>query len=715
RKLIAYSSFILLSFLSVPAYPQYDNNWYFGRKAGLNFNVSAGQQPQALTNGMLISTEASAAISNENGQLLFYTNGVEVYDKNHMLMINGDNLGGNISACQMSIVPMPGDPNLFYIFSADAFENDYVNGYRYSIVDMSLGGGDGAVTSKNNLLWSSCSERMATVRHSNGVDVWLITNDFESNIFRAWLIDCSGLQPTPVVSTLGAVMNMHALANVGVLKASPDGNMLCQTHFPGPGFGSSNFIQLFDFDNTTGVLSNVKNISLPTTRYNHCEFSPNSQFLYLTRKEDMQLDQLEVTLPTVADIVASRVSFPTVNSYYDIQLAVNEKIYLTQSNSLLAVINYPDQKGNACGFQRDVLDLTPGSAAIGLPSHINDIVGNSDNGFDYSVVDNCTGEVQFNASTTLPATLSWQWDFGDGNFSNVQNPVHSFTDPTQVYRVKLTITSTSSCGKISRSRNIHPAGFVKPTLDFDFVNVCDSGYIRFINKTSDLQQPGTSFLWEFDDGNTSTDIHPTHIYSGDDTYDVKLKIITGSPCFDDFVSKPVEVKTFSINTLPGQTISFGESITLTTTGPPANYTWIPATWLNSPTSKSPVARPRETILYKVSATDANGCYAEDTVTITVKPPEDVDDIYVPRGFTPNNDGRNDLMRPFIPKAYRLQEFSIFNRWGQRIFMSADKWNGWNGKLNEVPQDPGAYVWVVKAIDSRNGKVHERKGTFILIR
>ncbi|MGQ0739746.1 MAG: PKD domain-containing protein [Bacteroidota bacterium] len=431
---------------------QYDNNWYFGRKAGLNFSITG---PQVLANSAMTSSEAAAAISDEDGNLLFYTSGVEVFNRNHQLMLNGDNLGGNISACQMSIVPHPGNPDLFYIFTADAIEDDFINGYRYSIVDMSQDGGNGAVNSKNNLLWASCSERLATVRHSNGVYVWLITNDNDSDIFRAWLIDCNGLQPVPVVSTVGTVMNMHILTNVGVLKASPDGNLLCQTHFPIPGT-LSNFVQLFDFDNSTGQLSNARSVALPNTKYNHCEFSPDSKLLYLTRKDDMQLDQLEVTLPTVAAIQASRISFPTQVSYYDIQLAVDERIYLTQSNQLLAVINKPNLKGAACDFQRNVIDLQPGTAFIGLPSHINDIVGNRDNGFDYTVIDNCTGEVQFNATTTLPPVISWQWDFGDGNTSNLQNPVHIFANPSQVYKVKLTITSLSFCGRMSRSRQILP-------------------------------------------------------------------------------------------------------------------------------------------------------------------------------------------------------------------------------------------------------------------
>jgi len=707
-------SFVLLfltTLFTFSSSAQYDNNWYFGRKAGLNFGVSG---PQVLTNSAMTSSEAAAAISDENGNLLFYTSGVEVFNRNHQLMLNGDNLGGNISACQMSIVPHPGNPDLFYIFTADAIEDDFINGYRYSIVDMSQDGGSGAVISKNNLLWASCSERLATVRHSNGVYVWLITNDPDSDIFRAWLIDCNGLQPNAVVSTIGNVMDQHILMNVGVLKASPDGDMLCQTHFP-LGGGPDNFIQLFDFDNSTGQLSNARSISLPNTKYNHCEFSPDSKLLYLTRKDNMQLDQLEVTLPTVAAVQASRVSFPTQVSYYDIQLAVDEKIYLTQSNQLLAVINKPNLKGAACDFQRNVIDLQPGTAFIGLPSHINDIVGNRDNGFDFTVIDNCTGEVQFNATTTLPPVISWQWDFGDGNTSSLQNPVHIFANPSQMYKVKLTITSLSFCGRVTRSRHILPSGFIKQIPAFSFVNVCDSGYTRFINESPALLDPGISFIWDFGDGNSSANIHPIHTYHQDGVYDVKLKILTGSPCFDDSISHTVTVETFFINTIPAQAISFGDAITLTTTGPPANYVWTPPTWLNNGNIQSPVARPRETILYTVTATTASNCRDEDTVTITVIPPADVDDIYVPGAFTPNHDGRNDLMKPFVPRAWTLNEFSIYNRWGQRIFTTNQRDTGWDGKLREVPHDTGVYVWVVIAVDPRTGKRHERKGTFVIIR
>ena len=176
----------------------------------------------------------------------------------------------------------PGSDNLFYIFTTDGIEGNFTKGYNYSIVDMNMQGGNGEVIVKNQLLWQSCTERVTAVRHSNGVDVWLITNDNNSNIFRSWLITCSGLQPTAVVSTAGIILNYSVLTNTGYMKVSPDGNQLCQTHFPLEEVigGVSNFIQLFDFDNTTGQISNGKSVTTPNSLYIGCEYSPDSRFIF---------------------------------------------------------------------------------------------------------------------------------------------------------------------------------------------------------------------------------------------------------------------------------------------------------------------------------------------------------------------------------------------------------------------------------------------------
>ena len=217
-------------FVSLPATAQQNNIWYFGLKGGLNFNAVPGtSSPFAIGNSAMIADEGCGSICDENGQLLFYSNGVTVYNRNHAVMLNGDNLAGNISSVQSClIVPIPGNDSIYYIFTSDAIENNYARGYNYSVVNMQADNGNGAVIAKNILLQASCTERITAARHANGTDVWVITNDNSSNTFRAWLVGCNGLQLTPVVSNTGVILDQEVVANTGMLKVSPDGKQICQ-------------------------------------------------------------------------------------------------------------------------------------------------------------------------------------------------------------------------------------------------------------------------------------------------------------------------------------------------------------------------------------------------------------------------------------------------------------------------------------------------------
>ena len=449
---------LLAILVSTVVYAQQFNNWYFGRKAGLNFNPITGQPlPSLLTSSSMLSDEAAASISDENGELLFYTNGTTVYNKNHQVMLNGDNLDGYISATQVSIVPMPGNDSLYYVFTTGAIETAFISGYKYSIVNIKKDNGNGEVVVKNNLLWASCTERMTVARHANGVDIWLITNDNNSNIFRSWLITCTGILPA-IVSTVGIILNQYNEINAGLMKVSPDGKWLCQTHFPffDETLNIPNFVQLFDFNNATGTISNPRTIGFPDAQFTHGEFSPDSKLLYLTRPSNKKVDQFAITLPTLAAILASRVSITTSGRYQDIQLAPNSKIYLAQPSFELAVINQPNLAGVACNLQEQVVNLLPGSCYLGLPSHINDFIlfDDPNNGFTYTILDSCSGTLQFNGYTILPGAITWLWDFGDGIISSLQNPVHTFIPASVQYPVKLKISSSLSCGIILKSKVI---------------------------------------------------------------------------------------------------------------------------------------------------------------------------------------------------------------------------------------------------------------------
>lgn len=695
---------------------QQNNFWYFGKNAALNFNPAAGSPiPTVVGNSRMGANEAAGSVSDADGNLLFYTNGVDVYNRNHQVMLNGNTIGGNVSAAQLQVVPQPGHDSIYYIFTTDAIEGDFQAGYRYSIVNTNRAGGLGEVTVKGNLLTPSCSERLGAARHSNGVDVWIITNDLRSNIFRAWLLSCNGIEAQPVVSTIGAIVNGGPTAGAGVIKFSPDGRLLCQTHFPifDEFNRPSNFFQLFDFNNNTGIISNARSFTFPQTQYTHAEFSPNSQVLYVSRPYDRKMDQFDLSSATQPGIAASRVAFSLTNSYYDLQRAPDEKIYMSRPGLTLATINAPNIPGAGCTIQQNAISVFPGSAFIGLPSFINDIgaANNPDATFDYIVTDTCAGTVQFQASSTMPGILSWEWDFGDGRTSTLQNPTHSFTPVTNNFNVKLRVRSSLSCGASLRSRIIIPAGF-DIAVKFNAYVKCDSGYVRFENTTLLTNGRDGQFSWDFGDGITSAEANPIHVYAQPGNYAVVLRWTNALSCLNESFTSNVKVETIDINISPDQTITVGESIQLFATGiADGTYEWSPPTALNFTNIGRPTAIPIEDITYKVLLKNPDGCRAEDSVHITVIQYED---IYVPSAFSPDDNGRNDFFKPSYGAAYTMKDFTVFNRQGQVVFNTHERGKAWDGKVSGRSQPVGVYVWQFSGTD-RSGKNVSRKGLVTLIR
>src|SRR4051812_40298919 len=113
KQFVLLSLFILLLQLSITA--QQANVWYSGLNAGMDFN---GSGPVALTNGMVNTSEGCAAIADAGGNLLFYTDGLTVYDRNHTIMPNGSGLAANASSNQAAvIVPFPASSTSYYIFT----------------------------------------------------------------------------------------------------------------------------------------------------------------------------------------------------------------------------------------------------------------------------------------------------------------------------------------------------------------------------------------------------------------------------------------------------------------------------------------------------------------------------------------------------------------------------------------------------------------------
>eukprot|EP01034_Spumella_vulgaris_P019444 gene19444-24857_t len=152
-----------------------NNHWVF---TNLSMDFSNGDPvagPSPMNNGSL---ESSTTISDADGNLLFSSDGLTVWNRNHQVMPNGNGLMGNISATQSSLaVPFPGNPNRYYLFTSAAIENNYESGLRYSIIDMTLNGGLGDVlpNAKNILVRDDVGEKVSGTFHANGHDIWITT------------------------------------------------------------------------------------------------------------------------------------------------------------------------------------------------------------------------------------------------------------------------------------------------------------------------------------------------------------------------------------------------------------------------------------------------------------------------------------------------------------------------------------------------------------
>jgi len=258
--------------------------WYFGENAGLDF--SSGH-PQAIFNSAMITWETCAAISDANGNLLFYTNGIDIWDRSHKVMPNGHNLGVVTLAqyAQALIVPQPGNKSVYYVFTTSRYVYDVPDSMRfnYSIVDMQLGGGMGDVVKKNIPLFKKSTEKMTAVHHANGRDVWLVAHEWQSNVFRSYLVTENGIDTANYATSPSGAVHEGGIQNansVGQMKLSPDGKKIAVAI-------NQLGMQLFDFDNTSGVVSNPSslifdgvNCNIAAYIYYGIEFSPNSRFVY---------------------------------------------------------------------------------------------------------------------------------------------------------------------------------------------------------------------------------------------------------------------------------------------------------------------------------------------------------------------------------------------------------------------------------------------------
>ncbi len=337
-------------------------NWYFGDNAGVSF---VNGLPVATMAGKLRSGEGCASISDKFGNLLFYTDGLFVWNKKHQLMPNGEGLHGHSSSTQSAyIVPKPANPSIYYIFTLDCEAGN--NGVCYSVVNMNLDHGNGDITDKNVLIRNKCTERIAVYKHDNKNDIWVVIHDFNSSAFVAFLLSKNGLSANPVITNVGLRHEISKYNNMGYMKFSLDGKRLAVA------VNGMDCIQLFDFDSKTGILSNPVTIQcLKNSKPYGVEFSPNGNILYIGLVNGGKIYQANLRLKDGAAISKSMCLIgqtKTGQSIGALQLAIDQKIYVSENlSNYLAAIEQPDSLGLLCNYNSKEVFLKGKMCTLGLP------------------------------------------------------------------------------------------------------------------------------------------------------------------------------------------------------------------------------------------------------------------------------------------------------------------------------------------------------------
>ena len=693
---LKFFSTVTFIFLTSFCFSQNQNNiWYFGNKAGLNFNTTP---PSSLNDGVFSHTEGVSSVCDVNGDLLFFTNGIYVWNTSRELMPNGSGLAGHNSSSQILIVPKPGDCNIYYIFTTPSQSH---GNSTYSVVDMRFDFGNGDVSEKNIILSGDVTERVSATLHANGVDYWVVFQMLESNNFFSYRFSSSGVSTTPVISSSGLI-NTTSDDAVGCMKFSGDGKKLCTANELG-----IEKCQLFDFNTQTGIVSNGFTIS-DLGGYG-VEFSRNNLKLYISNYLKFKLTQYDlssndpITIKNSAFVLADLSGTLNENGGA-LQLAPDNSIYVARNNkSFIGVIKNPDVLGMGCLFINNSISLNSKICYAGLPNFIRTYPGQFC-GFAKATYTRATLCGINDITITVTAnygTPPYQYSLNGIQFQN-SNIFSNVSANDYIIYVKDAVGVIRQIFlKIPLASQLNLTVSDKTDSDCGFSNGAVT--LNPVNGTSPFEFSKDGI--NFQAGNTFNNLPASTIifYVRDNQGCVAGNTVT--------IATKTNLKVFAgrdTGIFINQTISlFAKGATNSNF---ISYKWSPTEGLDNAFIQNPIATITKNIDYSVEATTAFGCSVKDTLHIDVY--KEIE-IFVPSAFTPNNDNKNDLLKPIPRGIKKLNYFKIYNRFGNLIFSSSNFSVGWDGKINGSLQNSGSFIWLSEGIDVK-GNIIFRKGIFTLL-
>jgi gliding motility-associated-like protein len=375
--------------------------------------------------------------------------------------------------------------------------------------------------------------------------------------------------------------------------------------------------------------------------------------------------------------IANPIATPTTNTIYTV------------------TISQIDGAGRTCNFKlMDSITVYPRVTAA----------------FNYTI-NACGNTVTFKDSSYSNIT-SWHWNFGDSTaIDSIQNPVHSYTKPG-TYTVTLVVNNQYNCPDSVKK--------VLPLSGFNPISISKSAIVCSGKSIQLNASGGISYTWSPPYNLNDAYIHnPLATPTATTHYTLTLTQVVGSDTCTSTLHTNITVPVYSSSALTvyasPDTIIDGNTSQLSTSLTGGYIVWTPNYNLSNDSILDPIASPNHTTTYNAVYINANGCvFALNSVTIYVLDAScNENTVFVPNTFTPNGDGRNDVLyarSAFVSEIY----FTVYDRWGEQVFVTTNIDIGWNGVFNGKPCNPDVFGYYVK-YKCNDGKESFKKGNVTLIR
>lgn len=464
---------------------------------------------------------ANSSIADKEGNLLFYSNGQALVDSSHHYIEDTINYSTDWRAnsfvqngvvvpiglaYQQSIliIPVPNHQNTFYaIYSAFDVFDKYIYILRNSKLRINEFQ-EWEVLEKDKILLedSLSATGITTCQHSNGRDLWMVLPNYNSTLLYTYLIT-----PNDIVKYPSQELSIEYEGATGMKSFSPDGRYFAMND--AYLFDADNVLSIYDFDRTTGKISNPRIDRFPTIVFgNGVAFSRDSKKLYATNDSFLYQYDLEAE-----DVIESRKTVGTYDGFLSYSpgfpgrptkfgypaLGPDGKIYISAgsgSNRYLHVIHDPNALGEECNLTQHSIKL-PTSYARTIPNFPHYRLGPLDGssadtlGIDnhpvskFRTVQDSSDYLTFDfVDLSYYAPDQWSWDFGDSHTSDVQNPRHTFAS-SGVYEVCLIASNMNSEDTFCKTLQIGSVGIKEHTEEVELSVFPNPGseyiYVRLHN------------------------------------------------------------------------------------------------------------------------------------------------------------------------------------------------------------------------------------------